>query len=236
MTIPRIIHFVWFRIGNGPANPPEKYQNMINTWSKFNPGWKVIVWNEEKTLELLKRDYPTYVEMFEKYKRDIFRIDAARYFILHKYGGFYSDCDITCHANIENLRNHKVVLSVDKYTKTVNNNHFMGAVPSSPFFSQCIQNLQLASKLQIKEPSYVATFSVAGPFYLTTQKTIFKPKNDLYIMSLEEENTYFVHHEANSWNMVKGIGGDLMRTGIVAAFIIFAGTLIKSAFQKSETL
>lgn len=232
MSIPKIFHLVWFQIGKGPVSPPEKYKSMVETWSVYHPDWKIMWWNEQKVKKLLEEDYPEYYNMFSNYKKTIFKIDACRYFILHKYGGFYCDCDISCHNNIEKLRDHTVVLSVDKYTKAINNNHFMGSVPSSDFFLQCIKNLPLASRIQIEEDSYICTFSVAGPFFLTTQKTIFPEKNDVYVMTLEEERNYFIHHETHSWNMVRSIGGDLARAGIATSLLLAAGLFIKNITKK----
>ena len=223
--IPKIIHQIWFKFGDGPSTPPEKYQVMKKTWRDLHPDWTFMEWDLEKSRTFLKSHYPGYLDMFDGYIKDIFKVDAIRYFLLHHYGGFYVDSDCTCIRNIENLRKYKTVLCVDKYIKRVNNNHFMGSVPDNQFFKECYLKLPFTQHFQLKD-SYVSTMSVAGPFFLHTMRISYKRKNEIYVMSLDEERKFLFHNENHSWNVNRNLTADITRAVIAGGALILAGSYI----------
>ena len=67
------------------------------------PEYEYKLWNDEEELEnLIKNDFPFFLEIFKNYPKKIQRIDMARYFILFKYGGIYADMDFYFYKNIYN--------------------------------------------------------------------------------------------------------------------------------------
>jgi Glycosyltransferase sugar-binding region containing DXD motif len=62
----------------------------------LNPCWEFKLWTDEDNLDLVKTYFPELLSLYEGYDIKIKRIDAARYMMLHKYGGVYMDMDITC--------------------------------------------------------------------------------------------------------------------------------------------
>ena len=93
--IPKIIHKVWFNLsGNDPVPPKKRYGKMINSLHKFHKEWIIITWNEKMCNNLIYKHYAWFVPIWETYKTPIYKIDAIRYFILHRYGGVYVDQDI----------------------------------------------------------------------------------------------------------------------------------------------
>jgi mannosyltransferase OCH1-like enzyme len=67
------------------------------------PEYEYRLWNDEEDLEnLIKTDFPFFLEIFKNYPKKIQRIDMARYFILLKYGGIYSDMDFYFYKNFYN--------------------------------------------------------------------------------------------------------------------------------------
>jgi mannosyltransferase OCH1-like enzyme len=225
--IPVIIHQIWFQFGTGPSSPPADYDELRRSWRQHHPDWVVMQWDREKSRQFLQQHYPQFVELFDSYKREIFRVDAIRYFLLHHYGGFYVDTDCQALDSIEALRSHKVVLAVDRYTKRINNNHFMGAEPQTAFFQDCINRLRFSTAFQLNRDSYLSTMSVAGPFFLTALRNGYRRKAELYVMPLEVENRYLVHQERHTWKVAKSLGGDISRLGFAAGAVLATGFLVK---------
>ena len=65
---------------------------------------------------LIKTDYPWFLDTYNQYENKINRIDIVRYFILDKYGGIYADMDYICIKNFYNeLPTNKVSISESPY-------------------------------------------------------------------------------------------------------------------------
>jgi len=232
--IPKILHWVWFQLNGGTLTPPKEYETMKETWRQLHPDWKYIDWDLDNSRKFLKDHYPDYLNLFDGYKRDIFRIDAIRYFALHHYGGFYVDTDVDCLQSIDCLRQHKVVLALNKYTKntlSIYNNHFMGTVPNSKFFQACIERLPTASLLQTEKSSYLSVMGTAGPFYLTTIASYHRKKGEIYTLPYQTEIRLFTHHERHSWKLARNIMSDVIRIGLATGGLVVGGLVMKQAYQ-----
>lgn len=101
-SIPKIIHQI------APADK-SKWHPIWEECQKTillqfpQPEYEYRMWNDEEDLEnLIKNDFPFFLEIFKEYPRKIQRIDIARYFILLKYGGIYSDMDFYFYKNFYN--------------------------------------------------------------------------------------------------------------------------------------
>jgi len=196
----------------GSLTPPEQYLSFREQWRALHPDYEVREWTLPLALSFLKKHYPKYLPLFLNYKREIYRIDAIRYFLLHHYGGFYVDSDIEPYQNIDRLTQYQVVLALNQYTKDkarIYNNHFMGAQAQSPFFKRCLSALPYTSFLQSTKPSYSSTMMVAGPFYLTALANHYR--KEITVLSFKEERMLFYHHEKHSWKMSKSILNDLLK-------------------------
>lgn len=185
--IPKIIHQVWFNMGNGPT-VPQKYQKMneskmknmqpttIDENGNQKSGWQYVLWNEEMALNLLETDYPWFVDYFNSYKNTICKVDAIRYFILHKYGGVYMDQDLLIYRSIEPLLHdgRKLVLIRGSLGMRLwkqefgLNNYFMASIAGHPFFELVIQQLPLAHKSWFHiRGSRDSVLLVTGPAFLS---------------------------------------------------------------------
>jgi mannosyltransferase OCH1-like enzyme len=187
--IPKIVHQVWFDMGNG-STVPDKYKPM-NESKKLHlseeNGWTFVLWNEKMAMDLLTNDYPWFIPYYNSYKNTICRIDAIRYFILHKYGGIYMDQDLTVYKPIDPLLIDKETLFIhecqtckktlkDSHNKAPLydqklfsvNNYFMAAVPNHPVFKFIMNQLVMAHKswFHLKQ-SYYSVLWVTGPVFLS---------------------------------------------------------------------
>lgn len=103
--IPKLIHQVWFDMGNG-VTVPDKYKPMNDSkrrHMKEEDGWRYVLWNEAMSNQLLQDHYPWFIPYYQTFKNKICQADAIRYFVLHRYGGVYLDQDLTIHKSLEPL-------------------------------------------------------------------------------------------------------------------------------------
>lgn len=52
------------------------------------------MWNDQDIDNLVKTDYPQHYGWWKALPHQILRVDAARSFVLHRFGGIYSDMDV----------------------------------------------------------------------------------------------------------------------------------------------
>lgn len=89
--IPRIIHQTW-----KTDDVPARFRAYCATWRDRNPGWDCSLWTDRDLLEFVANHYPAHLDTFCGYKNGVQRADAARYMLLHHFGGFYMDIDTEC--------------------------------------------------------------------------------------------------------------------------------------------
>ena len=105
MSIPKIIHQTW-----KTKQIPSVYDlRWIDSWKKYNPDWEYKLWTDEDLRNLVKDKYSWFLPIYDTYPHNIFRVDAARYFILHHHGGLYVDLDFECLKSFDPLLDNNVV-------------------------------------------------------------------------------------------------------------------------------
>ena len=88
MTIPRIIHQIWFQ---GEKNM-ESTVNM-EKWQAQHPGWRYKLWDEPKMRLVISTYYHQYQKKWESFPHMHQKIDFFKYLILDHMGGVYADMD-----------------------------------------------------------------------------------------------------------------------------------------------
>ena len=91
--IPAILHQTW-----KSDAIPARFQAYADSWKRHNPHWTVMFWSDRMLLEFVAEHYPDFLSMFCGYTRGVQRSDAARYMLLHHFGGVYADIDCECVA------------------------------------------------------------------------------------------------------------------------------------------
>src|SRR3989338_7572814 len=84
-TIPRIIHHIWYEFSED-KKVPQQYEEWAQQLQDLHPGWEYIRWNKKDCRNFIKDNYPWFLETYDGYDKHMKRIDAVRYFILHKVG------------------------------------------------------------------------------------------------------------------------------------------------------
>lgn len=94
--IPPILHQTW-----SSDTLPERFRAWSESWQKHNPGWTRILWSDRMLLEFIGEHYPDFLPTYVGYQNGVMRADAARYLLLHHFGGVYADIDCECVASFD---------------------------------------------------------------------------------------------------------------------------------------
>ena len=174
MTIPKIIHQIWF----GDQNKRPK--DIMDKWKEFNPDWEYMLWTEEDVKRVFgklknQKHFDSLIQLVDTLKGKGTNIlphhylcgqsDIARIEILYKFGGFFIDADAVpirplnpdfCNNEAFSVwENEKVRpgLIANGYLASTKFNHLMEAM---------ISELKKQDNLLYNEP-----WIVTGPMFLT---------------------------------------------------------------------
>lgn len=223
MPIPRQIHFIWYQ---GQDLIPTKYQSNLESIKQYHVKWNITIWDKHSIIDFIKKNYPNHVHVYEQYPEMIQKIDVAKYFILHYYGGVYIDLDINCIKPLDDIvDNNSFVLSemnlstVQRYLmksasnqKVYINNHFIACEPNHKFwitlFSKLDENKSKGKHLS--HGLYIAQST--GPLFISKMlgeydssdikiypSEYFDPINCFTRYDYSTENTHIVHTSDNNW-------------------------------------
>lgn len=148
--IPRILHIIWLNSNIEPIAQPGYVRSNVETWKTLMPDWEVKFWTEEQLLEFP----PVVLELIQKANQGAQKADLARYFIIEKYGGFYSDTDVIPYKNLEpllSLDENQLILCHDlPITWAYISIGFFGAIPHHPVFQKACE-LSLVAELNTSD-------------------------------------------------------------------------------------
>jgi len=95
---PKIIHQTW----KTHSIPPLLKFYSIRC-QKVNEDYVYAMWTDNDIYDFINAEFHWFMPVFEAYKTPLQRADAARYFILYKYGGWYMDLDTECKDSFNSL-------------------------------------------------------------------------------------------------------------------------------------
>jgi hypothetical protein len=135
--IPKIIHH---------TAPSDKsrwhgiWYECRQSWKDNFPRFEFKFWNDEDIRNLVKSDYSEFLEMYDNLPHHIMRVDFARFCMLHKYGGIYTDMDIYCYKNFyDNLvEDIYIVESWEEWGEIVQNS-LMISTSNEDFWIECMR-------------------------------------------------------------------------------------------------
>jgi UDP:flavonoid glycosyltransferase YjiC (YdhE family) len=87
-AIPHIIHHTW-----KDRQIPDHFRTWYDSWRNYHPEWQFRLWTDDDCRDLVADHYAWFLPVYDAYTDPIKRVDAARYFIFHHYGGVYVDLD-----------------------------------------------------------------------------------------------------------------------------------------------
>lgn len=95
-SIPKIIHQTW-----KDNNIPGKWKSSPEAWKHHHPDWTWVLWTDSDIQDYINLKHREFNIVLRNFKYGIQKADAIRYFILHDFGGVYSDLDLLPKRNIE---------------------------------------------------------------------------------------------------------------------------------------
>jgi mannosyltransferase OCH1-like enzyme len=171
MSVPKIIHQIWF--GDKNMLP----YNLVNTWKQLNPSWEHILWTEENIFPLVNQKQ--FDSLGNKFNG---KADLARYEILHEHGGFFIDIDTKALRPLTDEITQTSIFACyenEKIFPEKISNGYIGCVPKHWFIEKII------TEINSFEPSLVENISpwrIIGPNLLTgLYKTTSKIHNEMTI-------------------------------------------------------
>mmetsp|Transcript_17894 Transcript_17894/g.26801 ORF Transcript_17894/g.26801 Transcript_17894/m.26801 type:complete len:404 (-) Transcript_17894:280-1491(-) len=154
-VVPKIIHQQW-----KDDNVPKKFMKWRKKWLALypEPEYKHMLWTDKNGRELIVEHYPWFLETYDGYKHNINRADAARYFILHYYGGIYADLDYEAQSNFYEFLPPNQVAMVESpyYWNEKTQNCLMSSPKHDPFwvdlFAVLMKNAEREEVLEATGP------------------------------------------------------------------------------------
>ena len=168
MKIPQTIHQTW-----KTHSLPAALRPLRESFRKHHPGWEHRLWSDADNRELVARHYPWFLPIYDGYSEPIMRVDAARYFMMHRYGGVYADLDVLCLRSLEPLfGDHPLLLGEEPQTqlllpkalernfRRIIANAVLMSVPGHAFWEHVIHSL-------VANHREHDVLDATGPFMLT---------------------------------------------------------------------
>jgi inositol phosphorylceramide mannosyltransferase catalytic subunit len=166
-NISPIVHFIWYHdlYESRPeiSNMPSEGSHCPGMCERNNPDFEVKVWNATAGRDLLEQHYSWFLPTYDNYAHPIQRVDAAKYFILYHYGGFYLDMDVSCRRSFKPLQ--RFPAWIPRASPQGLNNDAMAARPGHPAWKRMIE--MLAARDRNLVFPYLTIFWSTGPQFAT---------------------------------------------------------------------
>ena len=111
---------------------PRNYAYWRATLLKQDPTFRYIFWDDFNNWHFIASKFPWFLDIYDRYPKEIFRSDAIRFFFLYSFGGFYADLDVECIRPLDDLLDIGDVL--------------VGRMGKNPAFEHSIPNAVMASR------------------------------------------------------------------------------------------
>lgn len=183
MKIPKIIHQTWKDI-----HLPSGFKRLSDSWKIYHPDWEYKIWTDEMNRDFICTYFPEFIEKYDSYPSNIYRVDVVRYLILYKYGGVFSDMDFECFKNIESiLEDASCVFGQEPAEHCqlhekdmIISNAFMAIAPGHPFLQQIYKELtEFSEEIEHLNNRVLET---TGPFMVTRVYHQYQKKQEVKIL------------------------------------------------------
>ena len=163
LPVPKLVHQTWIN-----HDVPEEWRAAQKSCIDTHANYTYKLWTDQEGLELIRDEYPWFLSTYEAYPYSIQRVDAVRYFILHKFGGIYIDLDMGCNRELTFMREYGFTAPLT-YPIGISND-VMAAQPGNAYLERVIHRLQYWNHwLFIK---YIQVMFSTGPMFLTGQYAV----------------------------------------------------------------
>lgn len=208
--IPKTIHYCWF--GRNPK--PELARKCFASWKKYCPDYKIIEWNEDN-FDI--QSAPLFVRQAYEAKKWAFVTDYVRLQVVYDHGGIYLDTDVEVLKPLDDLLNYNAFFGTQNGT-VISTGLGFGAVSGTPILLELMDTYQSISFIK-EDGSYDTTtcperdtqvflkhglrtdnsFQILPGNIVRLPVEYLSPKDYMTGVLNIAENTYTIHHFAESW-------------------------------------
>ena len=213
-----IIHHIFWQWSE--LRHDEMFHEKLQIWIENRqwcmqraPNFQHIMWNYTMIKSLLQSHYAWMLPIFDSYTFPVQRLDVAKYFILHRYGGIYMDMDVGCRdLDLEKIfdyvRANNVYAQV-AFAKTKPFGYATDVIistPVAPFWLHLFSNLQRYNHWYIFP--YATVMYSTGPLFFSRQVYEYKQtaaysvQRDMFYVFDENDYTlkFFRHSAGDTWH------------------------------------
>lgn len=207
--IPKVIHWCWF----GRGKLPEKEKKCVESWNKYCPDYKIVLWNEDN-FDVNSNIYTK--EAYEQ-RKWAFVTDYVRLWALYNYGGIYMDADVEVIKNLDAFLGHSAFSGFETYN--IIPTGIIGAKPKNEWIQYLLSyyndkhfiengSTQLISNVCVITEMTKNKYGVSlKNEYLNIADTltmypmeVFCPMNPATRELKITNNTYCIHRFSTSWS------------------------------------
>jgi FkbM family methyltransferase len=151
---------------------PPRLAAWSSTFRAHNPAFTYTLWDDRDNRDFIQREFPWFLNLYDRYPAEIYRADAVRYFHLYMYGGLYADMDTECLRPLDGLLNLAGVV--------------LGRMGQNTSFAHSVPNASMASRPRQEFWLFLIALMMlrarlnAGPEFLTGP-ILLKNAVDLYL-------------------------------------------------------
>merc|ERR1719264_8099 len=180
-SIPKILHQTY-----KTEDLPWYFKYWRQTWLDSTPDWEHHLWTDADNRNLVAEHYPWFLATYDAYVWPIQRVDAARVFMMHRFGGVYADLDVEALREPSALlrgggRDLALFYDYDAQNHGVTNS-LMASVPGHPFW------ISLAKRMMRRQHTVKYVFNMSCTvklLYMTGPVAITDEMKDHMVQSPE---------------------------------------------------
>lgn len=149
--------------------PSAEISACLKSWKVLSVfQFKIAIWDRASALKFIKENYPFATQAFAEARNLSEASDIARYLVVHHYGGYYVDWDISLNNVGQFLELHRKYpngcLIIDPSNDTIAS-EFYSALPREEFLLTLTRSI--VDTYDRGERELFATQYYAGPFKIT---------------------------------------------------------------------
>ncbi|NNM67399.1 MAG: hypothetical protein HKM06_05265, partial [Spirochaetales bacterium] len=161
MMIPAMIHQT-----SKTKRIPQMWARLQKKVRQAYPDWEYRLWTDQENLELVRKSFKDWEEVYLSMPKGIMRVDMIRYMYMYEFGGLYLDLDYEILRPFP-FRNYELVLPAENRPgQPVSlGNSIFASVPRHPFWGKVLQELKENPPVRVQDEQDV--INLTGPRFLT---------------------------------------------------------------------
>jgi len=211
--IPKTIHQIFWKFKDKELDEIPSFKRCVEKTRKYcdKYGYQHRMWNLDDIQKLLCENYLEYIQLWTDFEMEIQRCDFIRYVILHRFGGWYLDCDLYPLKDLSPLESNDVV-----FTQWNNDKRklpyyaIMGSIPNNPLWLKVMKCSERRTYEKQSMPIYQTwrgrlLFQTTGHFMLnevidkSTVLDLVHVVNEEKGIDISCEDPYFYDENATVW-------------------------------------